>query len=238
LRQHRLIICSGLYGSGSTWVFNIVAGIERLKAPELKVASVYGDMLDDKLERETAGADVVVLKTHIPDAAMCVAAARTGTPVIVSIRHPHDGVASLMQRFAFSFDDAAGMVERNCAALLRLIPVCRPLILKYEDRFTVGGDGIEKIAAHLGHCLSDDEIYPLAESLSAETVAAFIADLTASGYFDNRRHFGFQCHPPTQWHPNHVGDGLINKYGSVLTAVEIAYVTRRTAEFRVRFGYG
>ena len=66
MAQHGLILCAGLYSSGSTWLFNIIAEIERLKAPALKVAAVYGEMLDDKLEREAAGADVVVLKTHIP----------------------------------------------------------------------------------------------------------------------------------------------------------------------------
>jgi len=237
LRQHGLIICAGLYSSGSTWLFNIVAEIERLKAPALKVAAVYGEMLDDKLEREAAGAEVVVLKTHIPDAAMRLVAARTGTPVILSIRPPHDGVASLMQRFGFSFDDAAQMVEKSCAAILRLIPVCRPLILRYEDRFTTGTEGIERIAAHLGRELTDGELRSLSNKLSSQTVAAFIAGLTANGYFNDRTPFAFQCHPPTQWHPNHVGDGAVGKYASVLSGQQIAIVSERTGEFRAQFGY-
>ena len=237
MKQHGLIFCAGLYGSGSTWVFNVAAEIERLTAPGLKIAAVYGETLDEKLEREAAGADVIVLKTHMPDAAMRIAATQTGSPAIVSIRDPRDGVASLMQRFSFSFDDAAQMVEKSCAALLRLVPVCRPLILRYEDRFTTGSGGIEKIAAHLGRELSDGEMATLARRLSSETVAAFVADLSASGYFDDRP-FGFQCHPPTQWHPNHVGDGLVGKYASVLSEAELADVCVRTAEFRARFGYG
>ena len=236
MAQHGLIICAGLYSSGSTWLFNVVAEVERLKAPALKVAAIYGEMLDDRLEREAAGADVIVLKTHIPDAAMRLVAARTGTPVILSIRHPHDGVASLMQRFSFGFDDAAQMVEKSCAAILRLIAACRPLILRYEDRFTAGTEGIERIAAHLGRELTGDELRLLSDRLSSETVAAFIADLTASGYFDDRP-FGFQCHPPTQWHPNHVGDGAVGKYASVLTEAQIALVSGQTEEFRARFGY-
>ena len=237
MAQHGLIICAGLYSSGSTWLFNIVAEIERLKAPALKVAAVYGEMLDDRLEREAAGADVVVLKTHIPDAAIRLVAARTGTPVILSIRHPHDGVASLMQRFSFSFDDAAQMVEKSCAAILRLIAVCRPLILRYEDRFTVGTEGIERIAAHLGRELTDDELRSLSDKLSSQTVAAFIAGLTTNGYFNDRTPFGFQCHPPTQWHPNHVGDGTVGKYISVLSGAQVALVSSLTAEFRAHFGY-
>ena len=236
MRQHGLIFCAGLYGSGSTWILNVVAEIERMKAPALKVAIVYSETLDDRLEREAAGADVLLLKAHMPDAAIRIAAAQTGLPVIVSIRHPHDGVASLMQRFSFSFDDAAGMVEKSCAALLRLIPVCKPLILRYEDRFTTGSSGIEKIAAHLGRELSDGEMASMARRLSSESVAAFIADLTATGYFDDRP-FGFQSHPPTHWHPNHVGDGLIGKYASVLTEAQIVDVSERTGEFRARFGY-
>jgi hypothetical protein len=236
LTQHGLIICAGLYSSGSTWVFNIVAEIERLKAPALKVAALYGETLDDRFEREAAGADVIVLKTHFPDAAIRLVASRTPTPVILSIRHPCDGVASLMQRFSFSFDDAAAMVGKSCDAILRLVSACRPLILKYEDRFTAGRNGIERIAAHLGRNLSEDELRPLSERLSSETVASFVAELTESGYFDDR-HFGFQFHPETQWHPNHVGDGAIGKYPALLTEAQIAAINDRTDEFRARFQY-
>jgi hypothetical protein len=236
LKQHGLIICAGLYGSGSTWVFNVVAEIERLKAPATKIATVYGDELNDKLEGEAGGANVIVLKTHIPDAAMRLVASQTGTPVILSIRDPRDGIASLMQRFSFGFDDAADMVGKSSAAILRLVAKCRPLILRYEDRFTAGHEGIEQIAAHLGRTLSDDELLPLVQKLSSETVATFVEGLMSSGYFDDRP-FGSQCHPETQWHPNHVGDGLIGKYASVLTEEQIALVGSRTVEFRIRFGY-
>ncbi len=90
--QHGLIICAGLYSSGSTWAFNVIAEIERLNAPTRTVAVLYGEALDDKLEREAAGADIIVLKTHIPDAAIRLVALQTKTPVILSVRIVSPGV--------------------------------------------------------------------------------------------------------------------------------------------------
>ena len=101
----------------------------------------------------------------------------------------------------------------------------------------MGTEGIGRIAAHLGRELTDEEVLSLSDKLSSETVAAFVADLTASGYFDDRTPFGFQCHPPTQWHPNHVGDGTVGKYAAVLSGEQITVVSSRTSEFRARFGY-
>jgi hypothetical protein len=237
LARHGLVICAGLYSSGSTWVFNTAAELEQLDAPERNIAALYADELSETLEQETAQADAIIIKTHIPDAAIRVVAARTGAPVILSVRDPRDGIVSQMQRFSYNFDDAAAMVARNCTALMRLVAHCRPLVLRYEEGFTSGPRGIASIAAHLGITASGEQIEWLSAKLSPESVTGFISELTSGGYFDDRP-FRLQWHRETLWHPNHVGDGRIGKYASVLTEEQIAAVSRTTSEFCTCFGYG
>ena len=232
----RLILCVGLPRSASTWLFNAAAEIERSVAPKKKIAAFYADDFHDEAEAALVGADIGVVKSHIPGSSLRVFAAQLEMPVLLSVRDPHDAVVSSMQRFSHDFAGALNFVAPSCDAILRLLPVCEPFTLKYEDGFSSGPAGLRKIAAFLERDLTPGAIRRISAKLSPRAIAAFIEDLAQKGEFGDQP-VSTKWHGPTHWHYDHLGDGAVGKYRDLLSVEEIAAVSERTRDFCERFGY-
>jgi hypothetical protein len=236
----RIVICLGLYSSGSTWVFNVVREIWLAEVDAATTASAFKSLCLDteaELPLDTFEARRITLKTHIPsdmssDELLRLIAVCRG-PVILTVRDPRDAIVSAMRRFRVSFDVALGAIALNAQAILQLAGLREVSVLRYEDG-AIGSPGIfDHITSLLGATLRPGLREKILSSLAPDAVRSTIDRLCASGVITNARPWD----PETHWHFDHIGDGRVGKYVGELSHAQQSLVKSRTAAFCKRFGY-
>ncbi len=231
-----MIITAGLYGSGSTWAYNVIRLLLQ-NAPSLTpVHAGFADALAELPEPEGHPGSIVI-KTHCPDRAMRIFARATAAPVVMTVRDPRDAITSMMQRFGVSCAEMRDGLIASAHLLLGLAAYRPALVLRYEDGFSRSEDTVKGIAAFLGLRASAEQIARIAAALTPERVVADIAALVASGGFGATPN-ALAADPVTQWHPGHVGDGRVGKWREVLTEAEAAALMADCAAYCRAFRYG
>ena len=231
------VLCAGLPRSASTWAFNVAAGLAEADNRWSQVTRLYSDDgLDDAAGTRMAEPGLVLIKTHAPSAMLRCAFAWSGAPVMLTVRDPRDSAASLMQQFGFAFEDAVRAVSSSAAALLQLVSVCRPLVLRYEDGFAADPGSVAQVGEFLGLSVAERVRDQIWRELSSEHVSRRLAVMAFSEAPEGALALP-AADPETHWHPNHIGDGLIGKYRTVLTAAQIAVVEYEVGPFMRHFGY-
>src|SRR5262249_48770190 len=135
---------------------------------------------------------------------------------LVTIREPRDAVASLLQRFHHDFKACVREVSAGAACLVTLVKSGSPHVLRYEDRFYDHPETIARWAACLGVRLSRQAVREIHEPLTPDRVQRQIGALQKAGVF-GRVAGPDSFDPRTHWHPGHVGDREVGKYGKVLS---------------------
>lgn len=228
------VLCAGLFGSGSTWAFNVAASALR-KHLDRPVARLYADQIDEVARQTIHRSDCFVTKTHLPDASVSDLCRSDNVDAILTVRDPRDAVSSIMERFGKDFSAALAQVEKSASLLLYLWEQTPMLVLKYEEAFT-GKRGITAIAAHLGVALSSEDERSTEQRFSAPVVARRVARLLSRGVFSGKDP-AMEWEAGTQWHPFHVGDGRIGKFRALLTTNESDEILYKTEPFCAAFGY-
>lgn len=229
-----LVISAGMYGSGSTWVFNLIAMILKRGLAERRIDGVYSDRFLDK--HLPAGADTIIVKTHKLPTAVRTVARVMDIPVVLTVRDPKDGAASLMKRFDMDFETALKDIRQSARALTPLADSPDVLTMRYEDRFTSKPSAIDEVAKHLGVTLARKEREAIWTALTPKAVRARIDDLASQGVF-RAGSSAKTWDIATQWHPGHVGDGRVGKWRDVLSAAQATRLDEGTKAFCEAFGY-
>jgi hypothetical protein len=230
-----LIISAGLFGSGSTWMFNVISMIMSLGHPQWRLFKTYTDhFLDEDVPQHDM--DGVLAKTHRLPSAVRLLARLSDTPIILTVRDPRDAVASVMSRFRLDFDCALEDIRQSGEALAPLAFSPNVLTFRYEGRFTARRETVDIVAARLGLSLASTTRDAIWAALTPEAVMASIDALAARGAFTDappNETFDHETH----WHPNHVGDGRVGKWRTTLSPEQATEVEQATREFRVAFDY-
>ena len=221
----------GVYRSASTWAANVATELLRGAG---SARLVYADSV--AVLAPLVGDGATVVKTHLPDAGLKLLIHVARLPVIVTVRDPGDCVASLMEQFRSEYDRAVGGVAFSCRSLLDTLPLCDPLILRYEDAAARGANDVAAIAGYLDVTISRQEAEALAARFAPDAVRSLIERFTAEGVFGEEP-APHHVHDQTQWHPGHLGTGLSGEQHRLLTAEQVAQVRANTGPFRERFGY-
>jgi hypothetical protein len=220
-----MILCLGLYGSGSTWVFNAAREVAAvLGAP---VASCYAENLAPIAALPQGGR--IVKAHHLTPAAERFVAARV-TRMICTIRDPRDAVLSLHERVYPKFGVALDKVAASAAFAARYADDPRCLTLRYEDGFVDDPAVFERLAEVFGGRLRAADRERLFMRFRRAAIEAQIAALPAAGAdaFDAQ----------TQWHRHHAGrTGVVGRWREGLTAAQVGIVEKRLAGFIGRLGY-
>ena len=232
-RLSRGVLSTGLFGSGSTWAFNVATELMRMTSG-CQVHPLYADDLDLRAHEAISHADCFVLKSHLPQASVRNLV-RPELPIIMTVRDPRDAVVSVMARFRKDFPSALDQIELSASHLTYLRERSQPLVLRYEEGFT-NERGVSAIALLLGVSLSPGEKTRIAHALSAPAIARRVESLLSSGAF-NGGNPATEWEPATHWHPHHVGDGIVGKFRDRLSGSEIHKVLYRTETFCRAFGY-
>lgn len=235
-RTPRLILCTGLFSSGSTWLFNVVAGLLREGTEHKKVAQFFADT-PESFPKTALDCDYLVVKNHQPSKSLLMLATLTDAPILLTLREPTDAVASLMTRFAMHFAEAKNHAAASADVLSRIDQSRVNLTLRYEDEFFNKVETIEEISSCLGLEIPSATARKVFDLLTPQEIMRKIEAFWEDGTFVEGRPAGAQHDPLTHWHPRHVGDRQVGKSRDVLSPVERADVAVSTHTYCEKFGY-
>jgi hypothetical protein len=235
----QIVLCAGLKSSGSTWLYNAVIQLmqasARASGERRRIRPFYAEDVKGFPLGVRQG-DRLIVKTHIPSPALRFLVRFTGGPVFITVREPRDAIASLMQRFDHKFDVCLDEVSAGATAILELAKSGRRLLLRYENNFPAQRSALSKIARHLKAAADPQTLEKIHVNLAPENVSRKIETFRRRGVF-GRKSDPNRFDPLTQWHPGHVGDGRIGKYGEILSVAQQRAVLKRLREYCLAFGY-
>lgn len=232
----RLVITLGLYGSASTWLFNVVRETLNAAYGAERVCAYYADAIALIFQDGAIPGRHVVVKMHVGDGTLAGFVHLAQPLLVLSVRDPRDAVVSLMQRFGQDFDKAASRVVQSAQRIFPFAAAGHPY-LRYEDNFFARRETIDAIAARLGVTLSDAAkaaIFAGYETSSVRNFASRVSALPterldggADDLFDRVTHI----------HRGHIGDGLTGKWRESLARSQSEAITQALGDFIARFGY-
>lgn len=229
------ILTCGMFSSASTWAFNAAVGLLR---PNLRcgVGFVADLKPQDVLPSVPAGT-VQVIKTHGWGKPGDFLDQHPGIRCIVTIRDPRDAVASLIQRFGYSFETAVDYAAWGADGIVAVAQRQNALLLRFETGFMDQLATLNAIADHLAISPSIETITRVFAELQPDAVSAAIAQAAREGRFPQGLPPGETADPVTQWHPRHIGDREIGKYARILTTEQQGTAVARMAKYMAHFGY-
>jgi hypothetical protein len=230
----RLIVCVGVYRSGSTWAYNMVQSIIQAALPGVRIGGRFAENIDELALSSADNCDLVVLKTH-PQKSLLSLIEFLKPPVILSVRDPRDCVASWMQMLGEDFGVFQPRLMRSCFAALTLAEQDYTHTIRYEDGATASVRTVTDIAAHLGLSIAEHRAAALVKELSSESVKEQIRQMADAGRIDpSERLIG---DAKTLWLPAHVGDGRTGKYREALSNDQVRSVNCWSRAYCEVFGY-
>jgi hypothetical protein len=237
-RNPRLILTVGLYGSASTWLYNVVRELLIAEHGEARVCATYSETVAGVIENRNAFGKYVVWKMHCGDAAWDVFADLARPTILLTVRDPRDAILSLVERFNTRVEVAANAVSRCCARALQCAEAGHP-VLRYEDRFVDDPRLVRSIADYIGATVSEPVIAAVFARYTPDAVRCFAArietlpadrqqgDDPTIDIFDRI----------TQIHRGHIGDQRIGKWRERLNSEQQQKLAALFLPFLHRFGY-
>jgi hypothetical protein len=213
-KESSTVLCLGLPGSASTWIFNICADLLILSYES--VGSLYADRFNDiaaTLDTCKSSSSALVIKSHIADEGFARHFSKANAKCILSIRDPRDCILSLMDRFYIPFDIALLRLVDSCNALLRFRESGAPLF-RYEDMFYDSQQTIVAIHKYL-QLTSNVDFEALYRGNHKEAVMSFIEKFDKLPQERIQKLSAFDSYDrSTHWHTRHFGDGQSGKWKS------------------------
>lgn len=199
------------------------------------VLQFYADTVET-FPQKAECASYLVIKTHVPSASLQFLASFSHASVFLTVREPRDSVASVVQRFGHSFDNALKEIAQGSARMVEFANIYRPKVFRYEDRFYEDPETVSRIAEILKVHVSKTLLRKIFDLHTSEAVEHRVKVLQRRGVFGRVAHPD-QFDPKTHWHPGHVGDREIGKYPKVLTLKQQRMVLASMREFCQAFDY-
>jgi hypothetical protein len=226
-----------MYGSASTWTFNVVQKLAAVLVPDRPVAPHF---VNESLADLDPSAGTLVVKTHAtPRDAELAARARA---IIITIRDPRDALASLMAHNLVPFDIALNVIEASARICARYAKHERAILLRFDDRFFDDPATIERLAATFDGTLSEADKDRIFAETRREQIENFIANIealpTAATYFNELTGHDDTLDEVTGWHKHHAGrKGEDGRWRHELSPPQVAAIEWRLWKFMQRFGY-
>jgi hypothetical protein len=229
------LLCVGVPRSATTWLFNVVIEILKAGHPTRAVKGIFSDQINDPVEEKSKDC-ILVIKSHMPDASIRFLVAVGGISTFVTVRNPYDTIASLVERFEFSFEQALEAVHESCLRISRIISHPNCLVFRYEEGFFANRDTLDAIANKLGLEISDSDRDRIFQAFTMEAVKFKLEEMLVNGKFEGKSSVK-ETDEATQWHFNHLGDGRVGKSTNYLSEAEIAVSGYRLRDVAALLGY-
>jgi hypothetical protein len=233
----RATLTLGVYGSASTWVFNVAREMLNAAYGSAQVAAYYADSMANLLTAPGVIGRYVVVKMHNGDASLAGFIHLAQPLLLLSLRDPRDAVVSMMARFAMPFAQAASGVGHSARVVLACAEMGFP-VLRYEDRFFDRPETLDTLAGALDVTLSPEvkaEIFARYQTAAVRALAATVETLPAARLEGDPAVDVYDR--VTQIHRNHIGDGASGKWRTRLTPEEQRQLCADLAPVLAGFNY-
>jgi hypothetical protein len=229
-----IVLCNGMPRSGSTWSFHVCEKLLRAADPRARVCTRFTHAPGDCIDTLVRHCDHLIVKSHSLDCqsmAMCCAGA---AKVIYTHRDPYDAVASLMQMFGYTFEQAAAAIGRSLRLYQFHRSHGRAMIVPYRELREKPRATIRAISRYLETAVSTEKI----GRVDAETsFAAMKAVADQIGESDSEflvRRPGTVYDKRTHLHRNHLRNGGTGYGRDLLSARQQRVVRKMVREFSGR----
>lgn len=220
-----LIWCLGLYGSASTWTFNVVRLLHHAAGVPVRGQFAFENMAPDILAKP---GNQIVKSHEIEDGPALSYLQDQARLILITIRDPRDAVTSLIRSHESDFADALTYVEKVLQLCARMATRPNAHLLRYETRFFEDPATIPALAELLGYEVSAIAMKGIFNRLTRAEVEKYIATLpgklgilvnpTKSDYLDAETH----------WHTHHAGrKGEVGGYRGWLQEDQIKDIEER-----------
>jgi hypothetical protein len=230
-----MIWCLGIYGSASTWVFNVALKIaERTEGPRpLGLYATQAAELDG-----LAPGFLPVVKTHDVDTAGTVRLGALASAILLSVRDPRDAVGSLMLYMRNPFATALQRVEASARYVARWRSDPRVLLLRYEDGFADRPATVAALAGRMGRVLAPADAAAIFAATTRAAVDAHIAGMGTLASALRDAASGDVVDTATQWHTHHAGrTGEVGRWRRLLAPPQVQAIEARLGDWMDAFGY-
>jgi len=227
----RTIWCLGMYGSASTWLFNVVAQVQALSQTGMPLSHFFsGGEGFDSFGRENT---VDLVKSHeISDEATIVELASRAMVIFITVRDPRDAVVSLMLARSHTFDRALHFVGQSARLCKEFSADSRVRLFNYETEFFNDMRTVTLVASHLGYGITDEAAQHIFAATSRPEVEKHIANMHKKTGVLRDKLSGDLLDPQTQWHTHHAGrSGETGRWRHVLTPQQALEVEAKVPYF-------
>lgn len=233
----RSTIALGVYGSASTWVFNVAREMLNAAHGMEQVSAYYSDSIANLLTAPGVIGRFVVVKMHLGDPSLAGFIHLAQPLILLSVRDPRDAVVSVMERFSSPFATAAPAVTRSARVVLACAEMGFP-VLRYEDHFFDQPETLDSLAAQLDIALSPATKAGIFDRYRTDAVRELAAAVETLPEERREGDPGGDIYDRmTQIHRNHIGDGASGKWRARLTPEEQESLGAELAPMLARFGY-
>lgn len=222
----RIVLCSGLTRSGSTWAYNVCSellsravGRDRMKAGYTGT----GPSLDGRLRTmlHDPRVDAALFKFHMPTPLALVLLEERRALNVFTLRHPLAALASTMDMFGHDFEASLQVIEAELRALDQYRARPGTLLVPYSGLAREPATQVRRIADHLG--------VPASADLAERIAAAHSFDAQRRRAPKGRSKAGALTYDPdTLLHPGHMRESTARDHRRTLSDAQIA-----TAEHRL-----
>jgi hypothetical protein len=229
--------CLGMYGSASTWAFNLVQKLAAATMPDRPVTACF---VDSFLRDFDESKGILVAKTHTTPLADELS--RRATAIVVTIRDPRDAIASQMLYSKTPFEHAVDITEASAAICARFMTHARATLLRFEDRFFDDPATVERVATIFDGALSNVDRNRIFAETRREKIEEFIAEMhltpTFREGFDTVVGQQYMYDEVTCWHKHHAGrKGEVGLWQRELSSHQVGIIEQRMGALMLKLGY-
>ncbi len=239
-----LVICAGLWRSGSTWQYQIACELVRQAGWKFKpMGYLQREQLADFLTGSLDPNMCYLYKTHPPDPIhLSLKSERVVT--LYSFRDLRDVAYSMTYKLQSTFQKTVinGPIIEWCIsadAFWRERPGV--VIQRYEDWILNNAPFVRLIATALGINLSETVLAGIVDEFGLQRNRYRTADLTAhlleKGIDLSERSNTLLCDPDSLLHWNHIREGAVGCWKSVALPEEKAYLAKMCGDWLIDHGY-
>jgi hypothetical protein len=241
----RLVICSGIKRSASTWSFNVCRHLAeaRARVTGARFLSEYANHTDDLIKRlsgEAAAKDgdlIGVIKAHEPGKGTVGSIRRGKIRNVYTIRDPRDCLASMEQFWQREKNETFERRINEFLFWLRYAEIFladgASHVVRYEDMIGDPAAEIRRIAKYLDLKCDAALIADIAEKTSPEASQSLIDEMNKGKADADGRLFNSL----TQLHERHLGGGTVGRWRAAFEGDTLVQVERAFAPWLEKLGY-